>query len=218
LNTYCHLFGFERGLYICRNKNTGEVYCERIETDHAEAIRLFARAERIIKMGEQPPPKLHEDPDAKTAFKCRTMCKHLDVCHKYEFSRVSCRTCIHATPETFGDALWSCARWSKPLSLDEQKSGCPAHLFLPSLVPGEIVEANETEEWVLYTLHDGRQWRDGSSRRLRYWHHPESGSLFTTTADEPDPRESGVDAALVEEIDADEFSRLRDYYAEQAGV
>jgi hypothetical protein len=218
LNTYCHLFGFERGLYICRNKNTGEVYCERIETDHAEAIRLFARAERIIKMGEQPPPKLHENPDAKTAFKCRTMCKHLAICHQKDFSRVSCRTCIHATPEMFGDALWSCARWSKPLSLDEQKAGCPAHLFLPSLVPGEIVEANEAEEWVIYTLHDGRQWRDGASGSLRYWHHPESGSLFTTTADEADPREAGFDAALVEEIDADEFARLTDYYAEQAGV
>ncbi len=37
LNTYCHLFGFERGFYICRNKNTGEVYSERIHTDHVEA-------------------------------------------------------------------------------------------------------------------------------------------------------------------------------------
>ncbi|MHC2716060.1 hypothetical protein ACVIWV_005786 [Bradyrhizobium diazoefficiens] len=62
LNTYCHLFGFERGLYICRNKNTGEVYSERIETDHAEAIRLLARAERIIKYAK-PVLWLCEEPE-----------------------------------------------------------------------------------------------------------------------------------------------------------
>jgi hypothetical protein len=213
LNTYCHLFGFERGLYIARNKNTGEVYCERIETDHAEAIRLFARAERIINMGERQPQKLHKDPNAKTAFKCRSMCKHLAVCHQDEFARVSCRSCLHSTPEMFGAALWSCARWGKPLTLDEQKAGCPAHLFVPTLVPGEMVEANEAEEWVLYTLHDGRHWRDGASNRLRYWHHPESGCVFTTTPDEADPREAAGDGALVEEIDAAQFAELTKLYS-----
>jgi hypothetical protein len=70
LNTYCHLFGFERGLYICRNKNTGEVYSERIETDHAEAIRLLMRAERIVKYAN-PPPRLHEEPQKKPERRCR---------------------------------------------------------------------------------------------------------------------------------------------------
>jgi hypothetical protein len=212
LNTYCHLFGFERGLYICRNKNTGEVYSERIETDHVEAIRLLQRAERIIRAAT-PPPKLHQDPNHKMAFKCKYMCKHLTTCHdKMTWARISCRTCIHSTPEMFGDAAWSCARWNKPLSLAEQKAGCPAHLFIPSLVPGELIDASDEEEWVLYTLNDGRAWRDGSKPTLRYWHHPESGSLFTTMTDDPDPREGGGGSCLVEEISAVEFFRLTEHY------
>ena len=114
----------------------------------------------------------------------------------------------------FGDAAWSCARWNKPLSLAEQKAGCPAHLFVPTLVPGEVVDANDEEEWVLYTLHDGREWRDGVKPARRYWHHPESGSVFMTTADEPDPREGGGDAALVEELSAAEFATLSERYAQ----
>ncbi len=206
LNTYCHLFGFERGLYICRNKNTGEVYCERIETDHVEAIRLLTRAERIIKSAN-PPPKLHEDPESKMAFKCKHLCKAKAICHDKEFSRVSCRTCLHATPEFFGDAAWSCARWNKPLSLAEQKAGCPTHLYIPSLVPGEVVDANDEEEWVLYTLHDGREWRDGVKPVRRYWHHPESGCVFMTTVDEPAPSDP-----LCVELSAAEFAELAAHY------
>ncbi|WP_047308827.1 hypothetical protein [Rhodopseudomonas palustris] len=211
LNTYCHLFGFERGLYICRNKNTGEVYSERIETDHVEAIRLLTRAERIVKSAN-PPPKLHEDPEKKMAWKCRSMCNHKGLCHDGEFARVSCRTCLHATPEMFGDAAWSCSRWNKPLSLAEQKAGCPAHLFLPTVVPGELVDANDEEEWVLYTLYDGREWRDGAKRTIRYWHHPESGCVFTTTADDPDPADP-----LCVELDANEFAELAAFYEQTNG-
>ncbi|HEY0329626.1 MAG TPA: hypothetical protein VGC77_11060 [Rhodopseudomonas sp.] len=212
LNTYCHLFGYERGLYICRNKNTGEIYCERIETDHVEAIRLLQRAERIIK-ASNPVPKLHEDPEHKLAFKCKYMCKHKAVCHDHEFARVSCRTCIHATPEMFGDAAWSCARWNTPLTLAEQKKGCPAHLFIPSLVPGEPIDSSEEEEWILYTLHDGREWRDGVKPSVRYWHHAESGSVFSTTPDEPDPRDSDP---TIEELTAEEFHQATEYYANGA--
>ncbi|WP_315786990.1 MULTISPECIES: hypothetical protein [unclassified Bradyrhizobium] len=212
LNTYCHLFGFERGLYICRNKNTGEVYSERIHTDHVEAIRLLERAERIVNYAN-PPMKLHNDPKAKAAFKCRTMCSHKAICHDGEFARVSCRSCLHATPEHFGDAAWSCARWGKPLTLAEQKAGCPAHLFIPTLVPGEVIDSSEKEEWILYTLRDGREWRDGSKPTTRYWHHPESCSVFTTQSDEADPREGGgADAVLVEEITAEQFEQLSKHY------
>jgi hypothetical protein len=213
LNTYCHLFGFERGLYICRNKNTGEIYSERIHTDHVEAIRLIQRAERVIK-SDKPMPKLHKDPNHKLAFKCKYMCKHLGICHEKQFARVSCRTCLHASPEFFGEAAWSCVRWNKPLSLSEQKEGCAAHLFVPQVVPGDVIDSNDEEEWVLYTLHDGREYRDGAKQKaLRYWHHPESSSLFTTTPDEPDPREAGGDGALCEELTAEQFHEATEYYA-----
>jgi hypothetical protein len=161
LLTYCYLAGMDRGLYLCRNKNTGEVYAERIEVDREEAIRLIARAERIIHAAE-PPPKLHEDPEAKMAWKCRSMCAHMATCHERAFARVTCRTCIHATPLPHGDAEWNCARFGKPLSPEEQRAGCPAHLFIPATVPGEVVEVDEDAETVTYRLGDGSAWTDGA--------------------------------------------------------
>lgn len=163
LNTYCHLLGFDRGLYMLRNKNTGEIYCERIETDHDAAIRMLANAERIVEMHE-PPAKLHDDPTAKTAFKCRSMCRHKAICHDGVFPRVNCRTCLHATAERLENATISCARWSKPLTPDEQREGCPAHLYLPALVPGEMLDADEAAETVTYRLRDGSTWVDGSGK------------------------------------------------------
>lgn len=161
LNTYGHIHGFERGLYMVRNKNTGEIHCERIEIDNTEAIRLLGRAERII-CSPIPPAKLHEDPEAKMAWKCRSMCRHKGACHDGKFAKVHCRTCLHATPEMIGNAAWSCARWAKPLTLDEQKAGCPAHLFIPALVPGEQVDVDENAETITYRLNNGSTWVDGS--------------------------------------------------------
>lgn len=217
-NTYAYLEGFDRCLYICRNKNTGEVYVERWETDREDAMRRIARVERII-YSDTPPPKLHEDPKAKVAFKCG-FCRHRHICHENAFPRVHCRTCIHAAPEQHGDAQWSCARWAKPLGTDEQRAGCGAHLFVPALVPGELLVVDDEAETISYRLNDGSEWVDGSGKTpesaRRYWHHTESSCVFTTEPHEPDPREGGgIDAAHVEEIDADEFARLSALYTPQ---
>lgn len=75
------------------------------------------------------------------------------------------------------------------------------------------------EEWAFYTLHDGREWRDGvkPEPQLRYWHHPESGCVFTTVTDEPAPNEQGGDGALCEEISFAQFIELTDHYASIKG-
>ena len=90
-------------------------------------------------------------------------CKHHAVCHDGAWARVSCRTCLHSSPEMGGDANWSCARWSKPLGVDEQKAACPAHLYIPALVPGEQVDCDEENETITYRLRSGRMWTDGAN-------------------------------------------------------
>ena len=159
--TYAYLDGLEGAFYMCRNKDSGAIHTERLKVDPAESIRLLARAERIVFM-QEPAPREHEDPTKKTAFKCG-YCRHKAICHDGGFPRVNCRTCVHATPLPGGDALWNCARWGKPLSADEQRQGCPAHLFIPKLIPGEVVEVDEDAERITYTLaRDGSTWVDGS--------------------------------------------------------
>lgn len=127
----------------------------RTEADPAEAAVLRARAQRIIE-SDRAPPRISDDP---SWFECRS-CEHHAVCHQGALPRVSCRTCLHSSPADDGN--WHCARWGKTLNRDEQRDACPAHLFLPSLVAGEQIDAAEDGAWVEYRMRDGSTWRDGA--------------------------------------------------------
>jgi hypothetical protein len=153
---YMHKRGLTRALYIGVNKNDDHLYVERIEYDPAEALRLEAKAERIVA-ADVPPRRLFDDPDERMAFKCRS-CPALAVCHHRAFARRSCRTCIHSTPVDGGK--WECALHGE-LSMETQAAGCPDHLYLPELVPGEQVDADEKAHTVTYTLDGGEAFVDG---------------------------------------------------------
>lgn len=154
-----HEFGLTRCLYLVASKDDDTLYAERIEYDLEWTLRLLARLERIINAPE-PPARISEDPDF---FGCR-FCKHKPVCHEGAWPRVNCRTCLFSTPEMSGDGHWSCGRFSKPISFDEQKEGCPTMLFIPALVPGDQIDCDEAEETVTYRLRrTGETWIDGAT-------------------------------------------------------
>lgn len=154
-----HAKGLTRCLYMVTNKNDDERHVERLEYDVEFCLRTLARAERIVRAYE-PPSRISEDPKF---FGCM-FCRHHDVCHGGKMARVSCRSCIHATPEMGGDGHWSCSRFAKPLGVDEQKAACPAHLFLPGLVAGEQIDADEEAETISYRMPSGEVWVDGASQ------------------------------------------------------
>lgn len=157
MQLYMHGLGLTRALYLAKNKNDDELYAERVKYDAAAALKLVARAERIVA-AHAAPPKLFEDPEAKMAWVCRS-CPALGVCHHGEFARRNCRTCLHSTP--VADGGWQCARFNRPLSIEDQRAGCAHHLYLPTLVPGEQVDADEALEHVTYRLANGDAWQDG---------------------------------------------------------
>ena len=95
MQTYMHLAEIDRALYYAVNKNTDDLYIERIERDPAEGARIVARAQRIIE-SPTPPAKLSEDP---AWFECKWCCFH-GQCHGAEVPEVNCRACVHATPVT----------------------------------------------------------------------------------------------------------------------
>ncbi|MDR5008272.1 oxidoreductase [Agrobacterium fabacearum] len=160
MQIYMHARGRDRAIYLAVCKDNDELYAERINYDIEYSLRLLAKADRIIEAHE-PPAKLHEDPSAKMAFECG-WCKHRGICHEDAWPRSNCRTCIYSSPEAGG--IWSCSRFNKPLSLAEQKEGCSAHLYLPSLVPGEQTDSDEENETITYKLRpDGRTWIDGAA-------------------------------------------------------
>lgn len=151
-----HAFGLTRCLYLAACKNTDTLYSERLEYDAEYCLRQLARAERLVRLVE-PPSRISENPEF---FGCM-FCKAKSVCHGSAWPRVSCRTCLHSTAELGGDCHWSCARWSKPLSVDEQKAGCSAHLYIPALVPGDQIDVDEEAETITYRLVNGETWTDG---------------------------------------------------------
>lgn len=153
-----HAFGLTRCLYLVSCKDDDTLYAERIEYDAEFTLRLLVRLERIIN-SPAPPSRISEKSDW---FEC-LFCRHKAVCKESAWPRVTCRSCLHSTPEMGGDGHWSCARWSKPISFDEQKSGCPAHLHIPDLVPGEQIDVDEENETISYRLHSGALWIDGAA-------------------------------------------------------
>jgi len=159
IQTYMYQRGRDRGIYLAVCKDNDELYAERLTLDTEYVVRLLARAQRIIDSSE-PPAKLHEDPTAKMAFACG-WCKHRAICHEGRPARVNCRTCLYSSPEEGG--AWSCGRFNKPLSAEEQAAGCPAHLTLPGLVDGEQIDVDEEAETVTYRMRDGRVWVDGAT-------------------------------------------------------
>lgn len=153
-----HAFGLSRCLYLVASKDDDSLYAERLEYDADYTLRLLARLERIIE-AQEPPSRISEDPEF---FGCM-FCKHKSVCHEKAWPRVTCRSCLYSTPEMGGDGHWSCGRFNKPISFDEQKEGCPAHLHIPALVPGKQIDCSEEDETVTYELDTGEIWVDGAA-------------------------------------------------------
>lgn len=158
LQFYMFKRGLTRCLYMCSNKDTEDLHLERVDLDVEFAMRAEARIERIIAMEEPPPRLCTKRDDFRGAF-----CRQAAVCWGEEPARVHCRTCMHSTPVMDGKAGWDCARWSKPLGLEEQDEGCPAHLFIPALVAGEQIDADPDAETVTYRMANGEIWVDGAA-------------------------------------------------------
>ena len=150
IQVYLHLIGLTRALYLAVNKDTDDLYAERLHADPVFAQRLLDKAGRII-FTPTPPTRISEDP---SWYPCR-LCDHATVCHGGEAAAVNCRTCLDSTPVEGG---WRCERFAKALREADQRHGCQSHLYLPPLVPGEQVDAGE--DWVEYRFADASRWRD----------------------------------------------------------
>lgn len=149
---YMHYEGVDRHYLTVSSPGVRDWDSCRTEYDHAFALQLKAKAARIIK-SDVPLDKISDKPDW---FECR-YCPAKDICHGQNMPDRTCRTCLHSTP--IANGVWQCERFGKNLSAEEQQMGCPAHKFLPALVPGEVVQATDTE--VHYRLADGSTWIDG---------------------------------------------------------
>lgn len=153
---YMHYEGTDRHYCTVSTPGARATIGIRTEYDHAFALMLKARMARIVK-SEEPLDKISQKPDW---FECKG-CPALGICHNGEMPDRTCRTCLHSTPIANGE--WQCDRWGKRLTTEEQSAGCQAHKFLPPLVPGEVISADNTG--VTYKMPDGSTWYDGEGDR-----------------------------------------------------
>jgi len=148
MQIYMHLTDLTRALYVAVCKDTDALHVERVRADRAAAERLLDKARRVIE-AKRPPPRISEDP---TWWECR-FCDHRSVCHEGAAAESNCRTCLHSTPV---DGGWHCARFDRQLDGSRQRAGCNKHLFVPDLVPGDVVDAGD--DHVTYRMPDGKDW------------------------------------------------------------
>lgn len=146
--------GLKRALYVAINKNTDEMYVERLDFDKAFAEVVRDKGKRIAK-ANTPPEKLRDDPGF---FTCK-FCDHHAICHMDKVPQANCRTCCHS--EAFDDGMWHCWYWDAGLDYKQQQEGCEKHLFIPDLIPNaKVVDSSEAENWIEYET-DGVKWKQG---------------------------------------------------------
>lgn len=151
---YMHLSGLTRALYLVENKDTSELYSERVRYDATIGIQIIAKAQRIIA-ATTPPARISEDP---SWYECR-FCDHAEVCHQGKLPEAHCRSCLSSTPTDGGQ--WQCEAHGRTISSSEQRAGCSRHLYLPGFVDGEQIDFDESLPCVTYKMRDGSTWHDG---------------------------------------------------------
>jgi hypothetical protein len=149
----------KRAYYIAVNKNTDELYQERINYDKKEFEKLKIKAEQIIT-SERPLERIHKDP---SWFECKWCSAHA-LCHMTATPDVNCRTCTHSVASIHKeDPQWFCDHYGCALSTDTQRKGdqCPEHRYIPYLLEnwaknpirekdGDICYLNKLNEQVFY--------------------------------------------------------------------
>ena len=141
MNIYMGGLKKDRAYYIAENKNTSEIYAERVKYESTIYNTNVEKAHAIID-SPVPPTRICDNP---ARFACQ-FCSYKNICHGQSCPEVNCRTCLHSTPEP--DGTWSCARHGADIPVEFQKVGCEDHLFIPQLLNREVIDA--TDSSVIY--------------------------------------------------------------------
>lgn len=127
MQIYMNFAKLKRAVYITVNKNTDQIYLERINFEPKVAEKYLNRAFRIIT-AKRIPDKLSDNP---SHWECK-YCTYYDICHQKGIPEKNCRTCEHSRPKVnVGDDIsaklkpvWICAPELKIIKKTVMKKGC----------------------------------------------------------------------------------------------
>ena len=207
MQVYMHGLELSRALYLAVNKDTDELYSERLEYSQSHALAIIARAESIIAANE-PPPRCSDNP----AYYLCKMCEFAPICHGQQMPCVNCRTCTHSTPDMKNDdGRWVCALAEQDIPDDVQYIGCDMHLYIPAFLQARnasVADASPEENWIEYVLENGKSFRNGPRDDDR---RPESGMF-----DSWEIRAACADGDLSLLTDA-ELNQIREKFSARVG-
>lgn len=145
------LLGLTRCMYLAVNKDTDDLYSERINYDELVYQQLLAKANRVIFASRPAAPVNGTDfQKAPCQYITRQgevkgQCTFLKFCNPGDGSLqrpdFNCRTCLHSTPR--GDGSWLCEKKKEALTVEAQRAGCEDHLYVPDLFPVEFLGGDE---------------------------------------------------------------------------
>jgi len=165
MQVYMGLTGMTRALYLAVNKDTDELYSERVHFDKELFDSLMKKAESIIT-SNQPPERISSRPDY---YEC-SYCDAKKICWGSEERAVpipqrNCRQCCFGTAYMDGNAGWKCDKHKRGLSEADQSKACEDHLLLPGLVTF-AEPTNSGESWIEFTTAKGEKFWHGSGANL----------------------------------------------------
>lgn len=165
MQVYMGLAKLTRGLYLARNKDTDELYSERVKYDAQACQNLLDRAAMIVRSSKAP-ERAANRPDA---FVCK-WCDAKELCWGTGEVAVpipdkTCRSCCHATADTEAGG-WLCEKFQTKIEDTRVGRDCPAHLLLPDLVVfADPVDADDG--WIEFANHeDGATWCHGDEKDM----------------------------------------------------
>lgn len=150
LQCYMGASGMNRALFFAYCKDNSEIYTERVKPEKFYWESAQQKAERIITA------PLPESPYSKREdYRIRMMPQEAQAVYWGDRlpPKPNCRNCVHSIPTMTGSAAWMCDFHNKPLSKQDQIAGCNQHLWMPCLMPAEVVTNHS--DCIEYKTHDG---------------------------------------------------------------
>jgi CRISPR/Cas system-associated exonuclease Cas4 (RecB family) len=142
--------GCRQALYVAVNKDTDDIYTERIKYDKDAAEALIAKAKAIITSGDTPPEKIG-GPDW---YECK-WCHYYELCHGTKVPAPNCRNCAYASAKLDGNKRWTCDKHGCDLGAEQQAKGCHEHRFIPALLGNFATPHDFKDGKVIYMMKDG---------------------------------------------------------------
>lgn len=145
---YMHFTGMTRHYLTVCSPGGRAALGVRTDYDAQQAEQIIARARRLI-IADDMPAGISTDP---AHWECK-MCSHHGICHGTDAPRMTCRSCMHATPDPVGHAgTWSCALHKNTLTVEAQHHACAGHRYLPGTVArwAEVRDADPKTNCVVW--------------------------------------------------------------------